>query len=280
MSDSTLKSPPKPFDLALAASEYAGGELSSAECLQFEELLRADPGLVVEVAYWRELRAGIGSPAAQVGTCPDLATSLLRRAALERQHPPARRLRLPRWVFAAGAVAACLALGFGFGAGAAWSRPAPHESSPEVSEIAAAGPVAYGEDGAGMMPPAAVVAWNTWMPLASVEQAEADRPLPMTPTVRPWIGLWTRQAKLVVAGEPAHAAHLVVRVVAGSPAWLAGLRPGDMITAIDQCAIDSDFCLGEHLAHTVPGDSLALDYWSAADATTHHGTAVLTAVHE
>jgi hypothetical protein len=270
------------LDPARCAAEYAAGELSSAECLRFEELLRTDPSLAAEVAFWRDLRSGMGQGTAQktTATGPDLAVALLRRAALERQHPPARRLRLPRWVAAAAVAAACLGLGFGFGAGAAWARPSEHAPRPEVSEIAAAGPVAYGEDGAGMSPPAATVAWNTWLPLAAIDQAEADRPLPMTPTVRPWIGLWTRPAKLVVAGQSPRATHLVVRVVADSPAWRAGLRPGDMVTAIDHCPIDGDFCLGEHLAHLAPGDSLNLEYWSAIDASDHSGTVVLTAVHE
>ncbi len=275
------------LDLKLAAAEYAAGELSSSECTIFEAHLRADPTLVEEVAFWRKLRSGLAaSPAPQPGVCPDLSGVLLRRARLERTTAPARRLRLPRWVMVANAAAACLTLGLGFGAGAVWTRhdggyvPPLATHAGDVSEIAVSEPIAYGEDGSAMMPPPATVAWRTYLPLSAIDSAEATHPLAMTAVEKPWIGLWTKQAKLVISGAPAREAHLVVRIVGGSPAWLAGLRPGDMIIAIDNCPINSPLCLGAHLAGTGPGSLVKLDYWSANDAAFRSTTVTLETLYE
>lgn len=279
------------IDLKLAAAEYAAGELSSAECTVFEEHLRADPHLADEVAFWRNLRSGLaptGTPTAPPGVCPDLSGTLLRRARLERTVVPARRLQLPRWVMAVSAAAACLTLGLGFGAGAAWTHhdqtnhPIANNNTniSGISEIAVNEPIAYGEDGSAITPPPATVAWRTYLPLAAIDQADANLPLPMTPVEKPWVGLWTKQAKLVISGSPAREAHLVVRIVGGSPAWLAGLRPGDMIISIDDCAVENALCLGEHLAGTAPGSKITLAYWSANDAAFRKTVVTLEAVHE
>lgn len=296
------------LDLKLAAAEYAAGELSSAECSAFEAHLRADPELAREVAFWRNLRTGLAPqptvPAETAPRCPDLSGTLLRRARLERATVPARRLQLPRWVMVATAAAACLALGLGFGAGAAWSHrdtgrlvavvtpstkapidalidaPIDGPTNESVSEIAVSEPLAYGEDGSAMTPPPATVTWRTYLPLAAIESADANHPLAMSAVEKPWIGLWTKQAKLVISGAPAREAHLVVRIVGGSPAWLAGLRPGDMIIAIDDCPISSPLCLGEHLAGTVPGSKVKLDYWSANDAALRTTTVTLETIYE
>ena len=280
------------LDLKFAAAEYAAGELSSAECTIFETHLRADPALAEEVAFWRKMHSGLAtSPVPQPSVCPDLSETLLRRARLERTTAPARRLQLPRWVMVASAAAACLALGLGFGAGAAWTRHdggnAPSLATRTidanglaVSEIAISEPIAYGEDGSAMTPPPATVAWRTYLPLAAIDSADATHALAMTAVEKPWIGLWTKQAKLVISGAPAREAHLVVRIVGGSPAWLAGLRPGDMIIAIDDCPITSPLCLGEHLAGTGPGTKVKLDYWSATDAAFRKTTVTLETLYE
>ncbi len=283
------------FNPTQAVAEYAAGELDSAECARFEERLRAEPAVAAEVRFWRDLRSGLQSHAAAHATAsafttdavranplpPNLAEMLLRRTALERQTLPDRRLRLPRWVMAASLAAACLALGLGFGAGASWSHvPPPAPPNPHVSEISIIEPVAYGEDGGAVTPPPATVAWTSWMPLSAVDEADSTKPLPMKAVEKPWIGVWTRQARLLLAGNPPREAHLVVRIVGGSPAWKAGLRPGDMIIGIDHCAVDDPRCLGMHLAGAVPGGAVELEFWSAADAAYRSGTAVLETVHE
>lgn len=269
------------LDLRTAAAEYAAGELSSAECAAFEVALRADPALEAEVAFWRELRRRNPGRTSEPGTCPDLAAGVLRRATLERQATPARRLRAPRWVAAATAAAACFGLGLGFAAGLTWNQSSKAAPAPVASsEIGLGEPIAYGEDGAGIMAPAAKVSLTSWLPLSNIDQADASKPLAMVPATKPWIGVWTRQARLVVANAPVREAHLVVRIVEDSPGWKAGLRAGDMIVAIDQCAMDSPTCLGEHLAKAAPGSRMVLDYWSAANAAFRSGTAVLTAAHE
>jgi hypothetical protein len=271
------------------AAAYAAGELDSAACARFEAKLRAEPSLMSEVAFWRQLHSGLAAGSQTPGTCPDLSQTLLRRAALERQQVPARALRLPRWVPGLVATAACLALGLGFGLGATWAQPrtaplavtdTPGAPGSEVSEIAINDPITFAEDGSGVMPPSARVAWTTWMPLNGVEEADSSKPLTMVPTVKPWIGLWTRQARLVISGVPAREAHLVTRIIEDSPAWKAGLRPGDMIVSIDGCAVDDPTCLGQHLARSEPGDTLALEFWSGADAAFRSGKAVLTAARE
>lgn len=270
------------LDLTQAAAEYAAGELDSADCGRFEEHLRAVPALAEDVRFWRDLRSGLHpEKLPEVRPIPSLAGALLRRAALERHALPTRRLRLPRWVGAAALAAACLGLGLGFGAGTSWSQPTPLPiPDPKVSEISIVEPVAYGEDGGAITPPPATVAWTSWMPLSAVDEADSTKPLPMVASEKPWIGVWTRQARLVLAGSPAREAHLVVRIVGNSPAWKAGLRPGDMIVGIDNCVIDDPRCLGMHLSKAAPGVSVALEFWSAADAAYRSGTAVLETLHE
>ncbi len=277
------------LNLRQAAAEYAAGELSSSECAQFEKHLRAVPTMADEVAFWRQIQSGLkpAATATHPGLCPDLSALLLRRAALERTEAPARQLRLPRWVIAATAAAACLSVSVGFAAGAAWTHRSETTHAPtlaanpqDVSEIPASEPLAYGEDGGAITPPPATVAWRTYLPLSAVDHADATRPLPMTPVEKPWIGLWTRQARLIVSGSPPREAHLVVRIVGGSPAWQSGLRPGDMIIAIDHCQVEDAMCLGTHLAGSAPGSKIPLDYWSAADAAFRSTTVTLEAVHE
>jgi PDZ domain len=273
------------------AAEYAHDELTADETRQFEDVLRADgtDDLRQEIALWRNLRTGLTTnvevPASTTSPI-DLAATVLRRHALERHAAPARTLRLPRWIAPAMAAAACLMLGVGLAGGAWLSRadtPQPDSSiavAPDQPRYQTIEPVAYGEDGSAVNPPPATVSWHTYLPLSGIDEADATRPLPMQAQERSWIGLWTKDARLVLSGSQARAAHLVVRVVGGSPAYAAGLRPGDMILSIDGCGVDSAHCLGMHLAKTKPGDQLKLDIWSAADAAYRTVTVTLETVYE
>ena len=70
------------------------------------------------------------------------------------------------------------------------------------------------------------------------------------------------QAYLGVWSDPGHGGDgiKVLRIEPGSAASRVGLRPGDLITAIDGTVVDGSFELGSYLQRREPGDEVAVTF--------------------
>jgi len=64
---------------------------------------------------------------------------------------------------------------------------------------------------------------------------------------------------------PARSGALIQQVQPGSPADLAGLRPGDIILAVDDIPVDKDHQLRELIKRYEPGDRVELQVWRAGE---------------
>ena len=253
----------------LDAASYAAGEGSRTETLAFDARLDQDPSLRREVDFWRTL--GPALTPAETPPAPDLSATILRRAILERRDP--RPLRTPRWVWPS-AVAATVLVSLG-----GWHLGRTSQDiTPSVEIIDA--PIAYTEDGSGILPPPAEVILASYLPLSGATAIETDRPRPLPDASRPWIGLWTRPAKLLVHGETQRDAHLVLRVVGGSPAWQAGIRPGDMLLSFNGCSLHTPICLAHALDDCKPGDTVPVVYWSGEQGATITAKVSVEVIHE
>lgn len=97
------------------------------------------------------------------------------------------------------------------------------------------------------------------LPIETVE-AVAERLLRDGEIVRPRLGLRLRSAEALRPAIPSLGLGLVVEAVeAGSPAALAGLTPGDVVTAIDGRPVEAPRDLARALEVRKPGETLALD---------------------
>ncbi len=255
------------IDLRHAAADHAAGDLPPAEAAAFARLLVDDPALQREVASWSafQSRLATGVPDAAHAPGPEFARELLRR-----RHDRAQRaiaIPMPRW-FAAAAAAG---LGVLIGAFAV-----PHARAP-----ADAGVVALQDDGTGASAPAA--ATRPPVRLASTDRVRTsgDDPARLAATgEHPWIGLWTRLVTLDEGTTHARHAHLVVRMVSGSPASAAGIHAGDVILSVDGVAADQEQSLARALAAHRPGEILAIECWCAINEHTNQHRVTVGKVYE
>jgi hypothetical protein len=222
--------------------------------------------------FWITMRAGLAAPGTAATPAPRdparLAEGLLRRHAWEQA---VARRRWRGWVAQAGAVAvaACVGIAVGWRFHPATPAPSPPAPAPQ--------PVAWFEDGGPAMAPSQDVGWASYMPRGAggLDQTStvADRP-------HPWLGIWTRPVQQFTADGGRHSAHLIVRVAGGSPAWVAGLRPGDVLTALDDCSLATPDCIGAHLSGLTPGTPIKVAWWDAHAGVSRQATIRLDALHE
>ncbi len=78
---------------------------------------------------------------------------------------------------------------------------------------------------------------------------ESPYPMPAPGDGKPWLG---------VAYQMQEGGALVVEVIPGSPADEAGLRPGDLITEVEDEAVTPDHPLADLILQYAPGDRITL----------------------
>lgn len=255
-----------------AAGDYTAGDLDREEAAAVEHLLPNDPALQRDAAFWRSLRGGltIGTPDPDWAPRADFARSLRKQAV---PAPSGRRIRFPLSSLIGMAAAACLGIAVGWWQ---WGRPAA------VNAITA---YAWQEDGGAVSMPAPFTnPWSSYMRLAAIDHLDRNEARPTVHTapqvLKPWLGVWTKPVIFAKDGVKNGEGVLIVRVVEGSPAWLGGLRPGDVILHLNQCSMYSEHCIAHQLVKAKPGDSVTVEYWASEDASIKTTTVVLSGLYE
>ena len=216
-------------------AEYVAGDLSAGEREAFERLLVDDAALRARVERWRVVRSAMVAPV-QGEPAPDLRAAILRRVALQ---PRQRRGRVSPWLAAAA--------GLGVAAGALGMALIDAQRAAAPADQAV-----WFEDGT----PAAS---DTAMRLATY-----SHPVDTHGFGRPSIGIWFRPVDVDLPGVSSGRGHLVLRVIEGSAAWQAGVRPGDLVLSVAGCPMMTSSCLRHALESTSAGQRVQLAYWSAA----------------
>lgn len=240
-----------PTVLRDCAWDFVAGDLDEAEAAAFTTLMLKDPAIQAEVARLRTRRASLGAPAA-VLPAPDLSLAITRAAAWQRT--PTRGGR--RWL--AAALAAGLVLGvLGMHTVTRLVPPAPSAT------------VAWVEDGSPVMEPLnQSVRPDALLRVANSRPTRVDHALAAPAVGTPWMGVWFRPVDLDLPGVSERRGHLVVRVLGGTPADQAGIRPGDIMLYAAGCPLHTTLCLTEALRGYQPGEQVEVIYWQAATATT------------
>ena len=222
-------------DLREMVAEYVAGDLSAGEREAFERLLGDDATLRARVERWRVVRAAMVTPV-QSEPVPDLRAAILRRIAM--QSVQRSRRRSPWLAVAAG-------LGLAVGALGMAVIDAQRVAAPVDQAV-------WFEDGS----PAPS---GTALRLATY-----SHPVDTHGLGRPSIGIWFRPVDVDLPGVSNGRGHLVLRVLEGSSAWQAGVRPGDLVLSVAGCPMMTSSCLRQALASTRAGQQVQLAYWSAA----------------
>ncbi len=234
-----------------SAWDFVAGDLDPADAEAFTALMANDPALQTEVARLRARRAGLDSSTA-VPPAPDLSLAITRAAAWQRA--PARGGR--RWQVAA--LAAGLVLGV----------LGMHIVTRLVPPAASA-TVAWVEDGSPVMAPLdQSVRPDALLRVANGRPTRVDHALADPAVGTPWLGVWFRPVDLDLPGINERRGHLVVRVLGGTPADQAGIRPGDVMLYAAGCPLHTSLCLSEALRSHQPGEQVEVIYWQAATNTT------------
>jgi len=264
---------PKPLDLHHAAGEEAAGELDQAEQAAFTRIAADNPEVARDCAFWRCLHARLSPREPDPAWAPGRSFAAGIRQRLEHEDDERRRPRavvipLPRWI------AAGLAAGFGVLIGYAAFAHAPSTSASDVASsdaIPLSEVIGYQDDGGTVVTPEAQhVRWASYMPrthLSEIETTLAHATTPASTLMKPWPGVWTKPIVLETHGVKDGHGHLVLRIANGSPAYLAGIRPGDVLLTIDNCPVVTPHCIADHLVKAKPGDEVLVKYWSAETAS-------------
>jgi hypothetical protein len=228
--------------LRSGAGDYVAGDLDHSETARFRALLQDSEPLRKETDFWQGLRGAWNDHVSAESLGPGFAASVLARA--PRAQPEQRVIRLPIWAVAlTSAAAAALLMVFLL----------PASAQPGAM---------YAEDGASLVATGPTGPWQDYLPRALVTTVNLKHPSGSTITnhVKPWVGLWTRP--ITVSGDAGQGAgHLVLRIAGGSPADHIGLKPGDIISTINQCPVFTPSCIAHQLEDAHPGDVITVHWW-------------------
>lgn len=273
---------PKILDLRQAAADEAAGDLTPEEQVAFTALAKSDPELSRECAFWRTLHGRLSPKEPDPTWSPgrSFSAGIMNRLEAEREQRQGTRavvIPLPRWI--AAGLAACIGVVIGY---VAFGR------TPSAGPILAEGPtempagevIGYQDDGGTLVSPEVQhVRWASYMPLthlSEIETTQAHGPSSSSATpMKPWLGVWTKPIELETHGVKGGHGHLVLRVANGSPAYTAGLRPGDVLLSIDGCPVVTPHCIADHMVKAKPGDDVSVKFWSAQTASISEVTVTL-----
>ncbi|MEJ2207691.1 MAG: PDZ domain-containing protein [Anaerolineae bacterium] len=94
-----------------------------------------------------------------------------------------------------------------------------------------------------------------------MERGAFDDLFDQMPWLQEEVPLPEQDAEPFVMPRGGMAGALVTQVVSGTPADDAGLRVGDLITAVDRIPVDANHQLADVLAQYEPGDRVTLTVW-------------------
>lgn len=235
------------------SAEYVAGDLDPETRDRFESVLETDVELQGEVAFWTTMRERLpvqGRPPARAPG-PGFNQALRRR--LDRERALAERrnvVAFPRWVpGAAAAIAAGLLLAFGLDL-------VDREVRPDE--------IAWAEDGSSVV----AATDEGRMPLSRVGLVSHRTVLEHETRIGVWAGLYTHPVRLSGVGGDQASGLQVVRLVHEGPAWHSGLRPGDVILAVNQRQICTPSCMTKAFSGQNPGDRVGLSFYRPSSRET------------
>jgi hypothetical protein len=251
-------------DLHDDPAAWVAGDLDGAEASAFAERLRTDPKARRDVAFWQRLRPAFSETAEPNETLgPGFATAVMARVHRERS-VQRRIIRLPVWAACSVAAVAAAAM--------------------VVALLPSATPKGgmWWEDGSAVTLQTRGNDWADYMPLALVSQVSHRDPHLGSENERhrPWLGLWSRPVAVVDQGRETGSGHLVLRVASGSPSDRIGLRPGDVISTLDDCPLFSSQCIAHKLNQYRPGDSITVEWFRPRTGEAFRKMVTLEAVYE
>ncbi len=244
-------------------------ELSADERQQVAAFIASDADAAADQHFWNHLRGRLHTPPP---AAPDASAAILATARARGLAPAKPALRLPTWI--GHAVAACVGIIVTSALFLGLQRPdapptttvAAIPTAPAAIPAPAIAPVlatAWAEDGSPVMPPSDAAQRPAVMPKSAAVTIAVNHAVDPGATAKPWLGVWIRPVDLIGDGAGATRGHLLVRVVDGSPAAAAGLRPGDIITCVDHCMMHTPLCLNNVLKTKHPGDTVTIEMWCA-----------------
>jgi len=247
--------------LRAAAGDYVAGDLAGDEESRFQAKLASDAALPREVAFWQTLRPAWHDGLTNEGLSESFAESVLARAARDTQDRH-RVIRLPLWaMIVTSAAAAALAI------------VALVPAIPADAQM-------YAEDGAAMVATGPTGPWERYLPRALVSHVDSSGTgTTDMPHSRAWAGFWTRPVRFSQDGRPS-GGHLVLRVAGGSPAYGVGLRPGDIILGIKDCAVSTPACIAHQLQTAAPRQRVGITWWRPETGEQFKATLVLETLYE
>lgn len=242
-------------DLERPAADYAAGDLDPTEREAFERQLADDPALADDVAFWQRMGPALGEHGRDPDTRlpgPGMVDVVRRRAAEQEELGRAtgpQRLNLLTYLGWAAAAAATVLLAITM-----LDQPEPEPANGVT--------LAYAEDGSAQVLPQSVAEMILASHRPQAEPLAVDRA--PTRSERPWMGVWTQPIEL--KGFERSKGLQVTRVAMGSPAFVAGLAPGDILLDLADCPMGTRYCISHAVekANLKPGDPVQVRFWQRA----------------
>jgi len=249
----------KDEDLLNAAGDYVRGDLEPEERREFEELAASSPSVRKDLEFWERIGPALRRHGREDGRVPGhgIAEAIHRRtgeraaigAALDTV--AAQRAKVVPWVqwIPAGiaAAAAILVLTLNL-------------AMPRTVEIVAWPD--FGGTGVVVDP-----ANPDTLPLRALNVVDARDRTSHETHERRWLGLLARPVEM--RGFEFETGLAVLRVVVGSPAYEAGLRPGDILTSVNGDRVATAHCIARCAGDLEAGDRVPVTFYRPETGTEH-----------
>lgn len=237
------------IDLRERVADYVAGDLDPKTMATLRQAIAADPALQAEERFWRAALADLPEAVRDPRLSgPGVGMATLIRERLSSATPanaPSRQLPLwSGWLVAAAAIAAAVIFVL------PWA-----ESQAPGSQI-------FDEYGAAIETPhhrhaaVRVIHRDAAVPAVNTEGTTLPHDHPED---RAWMGIWTKP--IALEGFDRRRGLLLVRVADGSPAARVGLRPGDVLLAVDAMATATRWCIPAALEQVRPKQEITITFW-------------------
>lgn len=252
-----------------AVADLVAGDLSETEAAQTRQAIATDDELQREEAYWQRMHKALQEAGRPPASTPGPHMAELIRKRLQTQVPATspttanddqqqKVIAFPQWLQTLGAAvaAACIAVIL---TQSLSNSPIPSQVDSQL--------VGFNEHGDAIYMPQvnqldrhASLYEDDYIPLRRLEKVDAQQAKTITHSTaqRPYLGLLIKPITLDNSHHETGA--LVLQVCGGSPADLAGMRPGDVILALADCRMATSYCIPFALKNKMPGEQINIVY--------------------